>query len=167
MVNTHTSKMFRKKKTHKRCTIKKVKFNLHKNQKFNFDVSQTKTKESKIVKNFLKTLDMIKVYHWKTKSFAVHQATETLHERLSKNIDQFVEVLMGKNEQRIHLLDHHLHLYDVNTKKEFREKLYDFREFLIDLERTFDPSKDSDLFTIRDEMLVHINQALYLLTMDK
>lgn len=148
-------------------TLKQVKFNLRKTKKHHYDISPVKQKHSKIVKEFLKTLDMIKLYHWKTDSYATHEATDELHEHLSKNIDQFVEVLMGKNGTRVKLLDHHLHLYRVTTKTQFKNKIYEFRQFLIDLERTFDPNTDGDIFTIRDEMLVHINQFLYLLTLNK
>lgn len=126
-----------------------------------------KKKHTKIVKEFLEILNMIKLYHWKTYSYATHQATDELHKHLSENIDQFVEVLMGKTDKRITLLEHHLKLYDVCNRNIFLDKMMEFRQFLVDLERTFDPIDDSDLFTIRDEMIVHINQFLYLLTMKK
>jgi|TARA_B110000093_G_C12945685_1_gene400016 hypothetical protein len=126
-----------------------------------------KKKHTKIVKEFLEILNMIKLYHWKTYSYATHQATDELHKHLSENIDQFVEVLMGKTDKRIALLEHHLKLYDICNSKVFLDKMMEFRQFLVDLERTFDPRDDSDLFTIRDEMIVHINQFLYLLTMKK
>ena len=124
-------------------------------------------KHAKIVKEFLEMLNMIKLYHWKTHSYSTHQATDELHKHLSENIDQFVEVLMGKTDKRILLLEHHLKLYDVCSRKHFKDKIMDFRQFLVDIERTFDPKDDSDLFTIRDEMMVHINQFLYLLTLKK
>lgn len=120
-----------------------------------------------IVAVFLETLDMIKLYHWKTKSFAQHKATDELHLELSKNIDSFVEVLNGKKENRIQLLSHHLKLYDFTNKTELKIKMFEFRQLLVDLDRTFDPRDDSDLFSIRDDMLINVNQFLYLMTMDK
>ena len=120
-----------------------------------------------IVAVFLETLDMIKLYHWKTKSFAQHKATDELHKELSKNIDLFVEVLNGKKENRIEMLSHHLKLYDFTSKTELKIKMFEFRQLLVDLDRTFDPRKDSDLFSIRDDMLINVNQFLYLMTMDK
>lgn len=126
-----------------------------------------KMKHDKIVTEFLQTLNMIKLYHWKTESYAAHKATDELHEHLSKNIDQFVEVLMGKTDSRINMLQHHLKLYDLSKSKDFKDKILEFRQFLVDLERTFDPVQDTDLFTIRDDMIVHINQFLYLLTLKK
>ena len=133
--------------------------------------SRTKVKYSKnhakLVSTFLETLDMIKLYHWKTKSYAHHKATDELHEELSKSVDKFFEVLMGKTNNRIRMMEHHLKLYDLSSKKQFKTKLYEFRQLLTDLDRTFDPRDDSDLFTIRDDMLIHVNQFLYLVTLDK
>ena len=126
-----------------------------------------KMKHDKIVSEFLQTLNMIKLYHWKTESYATHKATDELHKHLSENIDQFVEVLMGKTNSRINMLQHHLKLYDISNNKDFTHKIMEFRQFLVDLERTFNPVNDSDLFTIRDDMIVHINQFLYLLTLKK
>lgn len=124
-------------------------------------------KHAKIVATFLETLDMIKLYHWKTDSYAHHKATDELHHELSESVDRFVEVLMGKTNKRINMMAHHLKLYDLNSKKQFKTKLFEFRQLLVDLDRTFDPRKDSDLFTIRDDMLIHVNQFLYLATLDK
>jgi len=126
-----------------------------------------KQTHSQVVAAFLETLNMIKLYHWKTKSFAHHKATDELYQELSKNIDLFVEVLNGKNENRIEMLSHHLKLYDFTSKTELKIKMFEFRQLLVDLDRTFDPRDDSDLFSIRDDMLTNVNQFLYLMTMDK
>ena len=157
--------------------IKRVRFDLKKNNSksdtrklkhaTNSITLYKRKKHAKIVKEFLEMLNMIKLYHWKTHSYSTHQATDELHKHLSENIDQFVEVLMGKTDKRILLLEHHLKLYDVCSRKHLKDKIMDFRQFLVDLERTFDPKDDSDLITIRDEMIVHINQFLYLLTLKK
>ena len=45
---------------------------------------------------------MIKLYHWKTRSYAQHEATDKLYESLNKHIDEFIEVLIGKYSKRIH-----------------------------------------------------------------
>ena len=39
---------------------------------------------------------MIKLYHWKTRSFAQHEATDKLYDSLNKHTDEFIEVLIGK-----------------------------------------------------------------------
>jgi len=127
----------------------------------------TKQTPSTIVAAFLETLDMIKLYHWKTRSFSQHKATDELHKELSENVDLFVEVLNGKKEKRIEMFTHHLKLYDFTNKTKLKKKMFEFRQLLVNLDRTFDPRKDSDLFSIRDDMLMNVNQFLYLLSMEK
>ena len=46
---------------------------------------------------FLEMLLMIKLYHWKTTSYATHKATDELYSKLNENIDSFIEVLLGKS----------------------------------------------------------------------
>ena len=123
--------------------------------------------KSKLVVCFMELLNFIKLYHWKTKVFSQHKATDELHEKLSENIDQFVEVLLGKEEKRIKQVDKKIRFYDFNNKLEFKDRLLEYREFLIGLTMLFDSSDDTDLLNIRDEMLANINQFLYLMTFDR
>ena len=116
---------------------------------------------------FLEMLMMIKLFHWKTHSYAIHKATDELYERLNKNIDRFVEVLLGKTESRIYLSNNKsLTLYDLNNIELFKNKIYEFKNYLVDLnENTFiKKMSNADLLTIRDEILADLNQFLYLLT---
>jgi hypothetical protein len=116
----------------------------------------------------MELLTMIKLYHWKTHSYSQHKATDELHEKLSENIDKFVEVLMGKSNSRIYMIDKKMRLYDFNTKQELRAAMFEYREFLsAEMDRVFHSKKDSDILSIRDDMLTDINQFLYLLTFDR
>ena len=124
--------------------------------------------KSRIVRKFLEILNIVKLYHWKTKSYAQHKATDELYSKLNENIDQFVEVLLGKDASRVNLLDKRISAIDSSSEKDFKNKIYDYREFLInDISMYFNSKKDSDLLTIRDEILVNVNQFLYLMTFDK
>lgn len=120
-----------------------------------------------IVKKFMELLTMIKLYHWKTQSYAQHKATDELYSKLNENIDKFVEVLLGKSGARIKMLESKMNMYDLETKTELREHLFEYRQFLVDMNRTFHEKKDSDLLSVRDDILADINQFLYLLTFDK
>ena len=120
-----------------------------------------------VVHKFLELLNMVKLYHWKTHSFSQHKATDELHAKLSENIDRFVEVLMGKSKNRIQMLDEKMRLYDLDTKQELREHILEYRDFLINMDQVFHPRRDSDLFSIRDDLLADINQFLYLWTFDQ
>jgi len=120
-----------------------------------------------IVKKFMELLTMIKLYHWKTHSYAQHKATDELYEELNKHIDRFVEILLGKSNSRIKMLETKMNMYDLETKNELREHLFEYRQFLVDMNQTFNEKIDTDLLSIRDDILADINQFLYLLTFDK
>ena len=120
-----------------------------------------------IVKKFMELLTMIKLYHWRTQSYAQHKATDELYAKLNENIDKFVEVLLGKSGARIKMLENKMNMYDLETTGELREHLFEYRQFLVDMNRTFHEKKDSDLLSVRDDILSDINQFLYLLTFDK
>jgi DNA-binding ferritin-like protein len=153
----NTTKTFRKKNKNrmKRRTIKaqKYKINTPKNEN-----------KAHIARVFLEMLNNIKLYHWKTKSYAQHKATDELYDKLNSNIDEFVEVLLGKDESRIKLLKKRVDLLDTTNAQDFKTKIYKYRDYLIEMNEIFDAKKDTDLLSIRDEMLSNINQFLYLLT---
>ena len=128
---------------------------------------QNNKRNCAVVHKFLELLNMVKLYHWKTHSFSQHKATDELYGKLSENIDRFVEVLMGKSKQRIQMLDAKMRLYDLDTKQELREHILEYRDFLINLDQVFHPRRDSDLFSIRDDLLADMNQFLYLWTFDQ
>ena len=119
-----------------------------------------------IVQKFLEVLNMVKLYHWKTHSYAQHKATDELYERLNKHIDEFVEVLLGKENKRVKMVEKTLRVLDNNSSHEFKTHIYEFREFLVGIDTHFN-KKDSGLLSIRDDLLVDINQFLYLMTFDK
>lgn len=124
-------------------------------------------KSSKIVLTFLEFLNMIKLYHWKTRSYSQHKATDELYGRLNDNIDKFVEVLLGKDQSRIHSMEKQLNLINTDDLSDVKERVLHFRTFLNEMNIYFDEKKDSDLLSIRDDILSDINQFLYLLSFDK
>lgn len=125
------------------------------------------SKKSHIVRMFLEMLNVVKIYHWKTRSFAQHKATDELYERLNKNIDTFIEVLLGKDQSRIQMVERSIQLMDPSEKTDFQNKVLEYRGFLTDMDIYFDPARDSDILSVRDDILVDVNQFLYLMTFDK
>ena len=99
--------------------------------------------------------------HW------VENPSDELYLKLNKHIDTFVEVLLGKDERRIKMLEKRIDLIDPSNTRDFKARIYDYREFLLDINMYFDEKKDTDLLNIRDEILSDINQFLYLMTFDK
>lgn len=116
---------------------------------------------------FLEMLMMVKLYHWKTFSYATHKATDELYTKLNENVDRFMEVLLGKSGQRTDLMNHkNIRLIDLNSQESLKKKIQEFKGYLVDLDYKEQLKKmsNADLYTIRDEILADMNQFLYLLT---
>jgi len=127
----------------------------------------SQTFEQEITMIFLEVLLMIKLFHWKTHSFASHKASDELYGKFNENMDRFIEVLLGKTTSRINLTQHkYLPLYDFNNVDGVKIKMNEFKSYLVNLDNNIFMNKmsNADLFTIRDEILADINQFLYLLT---
>lgn len=108
-------------------------------------------------------LRVVKLHHWNTKSYSQHKATDELYERMNEKMDRFAEVYMGKDRKRVISWNDHMHrMYRAG---DFENNVHIFREFLINLDRCLDPTRDSDLLSIRDDLLADVNQFLYLYTL--
>ena len=123
--------------------------------------------EQKIVLTFLQMLNTVKLYHWKTRSYATHKATDELYTALNGSIDSFVEILLGKYGNRVNLSKvKSIPLKDFGSNDQFKREIIHFKEFLVglDVNKVMHLMSNSDLYNIRDEMLGQFNQLLYLLT---
>ena len=116
---------------------------------------------------FLEMLMMVKLFHWKTYSYATHKATDQLYDSLNDNIDKFIEVLLGKTGSRIDLMGKKsISLIDLNSQESLKSKIMSLKNYLVGLDnnKALSTMSNSDLFNIRDEILADLNQFLYLLT---
>jgi DNA-binding ferritin-like protein len=108
---------------------------------------------------FFFTLQLnIKVYHWNTTSYARHKASDEFGGKLASLIDRFVEVFIGRYKVKPFLSNIKIDsdfLSDDGSIK-LLNKSRDYLEHLSGL------IKDTDLLTIRDELLSEVNQTLYL-----
>jgi hypothetical protein len=123
--------------------------------------------EQEVVVKFLEVLTAIKLYHWKTHSYATHKATDDLNAKLHENVDSFVEVLLGKRGDRVNLMHKKsIALKDYTSPENFKRELEKFKSYLVGLDNcaALKTMSNSDLYNIRDEMLANVNQFLYLLT---
>lgn len=121
-----------------------------------------------IVPMFLHMLNTVKLYHWKTTCFAAHKATDELYGSLNKNLDKFVEVMLGKREMggRAKLLNVPMIKLSVYSNNEaFIKQIESYKAFLMGFS-AFDPVMNADLLAIRDEILADFNQFLYLFSLD-
>jgi hypothetical protein len=110
---------------------------------------------------------MVKLYHWKTHSYATHKATDELYAKFNSNIDSFIEVLLGKTGDRTDLMsEKSIPLIDLNSAESLKARIDDFKSYLVGL-NTHPAMKlmsNTDLYNIRDTILGDLNQFLYLLT---
>jgi DNA-binding ferritin-like protein len=150
---------------YKSTNSKKIKKQMRKTKR-NHGVKSVSNHKSHIVHIFFEMLNTVKLYHWKTHSYAQHKATDELYERLNEHIDKFVEVLLGKDESRIKMIENKITIPDYSNVDDFKEKIYGYRDFLTNMNSYFNQKKDTDLLNIRDEILGDINQFLYLMTFE-
>jgi DNA-binding ferritin-like protein len=116
---------------------------------------------------FLEMLMMVKLFHWKTHSYATHKATDELYASLNDHIDDFIEVLLGKTGSRIDLMNNKtIKLMDLNSQESLKSKIITIKSILVGLDnnKALSTMSNSDLFNIRDEILGDLNKFLYLLT---
>jgi DNA-binding ferritin-like protein len=110
--------------------------------------------------------EQIKLYHWQTHSYSRHKATDEVIENLDKNIDEFVEVYMGKyGRPKITAKTSSVHIGNMNEKSAVSFIKKCITMLLGDVVKGLVAARDSDLFNIRDEMLADLNKLLYLFTL--
>jgi DNA-binding ferritin-like protein len=112
-------------------------------------------------------LNTVKLYHWKTRSYATHKATDGLYDSLNDHIDKFVEVLLGKSGNRVNLTGtRSIQLNDFSSLDQLKREINNYKSYLVSLDNNpeLKTMTNSDLYNIRDEILADLNQFLYLLT---
>jgi hypothetical protein len=118
-----------------------------------------------IILFFIDMLTTVKLYHWKTLSYATHKATDELYEDLNKYVDEFVEVLIGhKDGIRINLPRTNVKLHDCSSPQEFKRKIDGYKNTLMGFTSKFNNKTDSSLLNIRDEIVAALNKSLYVMS---
>ena len=122
--------------------------------------------EKDIIVKFIQMLNTIKLYHWRTGSFATHKATDEAYETLNTHVDKFVEIMLGKGPHRVTLDMKSIPLHECVKESEFKREIEKFKSYLIGLQhmKGMHGMSNSDLLNVRDEILGDMNQLLYLLT---
>jgi hypothetical protein len=134
---------------------------------FSSSSSSMKKFKKEITLIFFEMLLMVKLFHWKTYSYATHKATDELYDKLNDDIDKFIEVLLGKTGTRIDLMGQkNIPLIDLNSPEQLKSKIDSFKSYLVGLtnNKAISLMSNTDLLNIRDEILSDMNQFLYLLT---
>ena len=122
-----------------------------------------------VIPKFLEMINTIKIYHWKTSSYATHKATDQLFADLNTKTDEFVEVMLGKSEinRDSVLMFPSVKISMFSSNAECRKQVEGYKMFLLTLpkNKNFNTMANVDLLAIRDELLALLNQFLYLLTL--
>lgn len=113
---------------------------------------------SEAVLVFMAVLNQIKIYHWQTELYARHIASDNFYTKLSANVDRFIEIVQGKYGRVVMSSDNKISL-DNQTDNSIITLLSEFKKWIIGQKFM---TKDSDLATIRDDILADINQTMYL-----
>ena len=110
--------------------------------------------ETTIIK-FMDIISNIKIFHWKTKSYAEHKASDSLYNSLNSHMDKFAEVYLGSIGGRFDFTTKKtIHIADRNIVTEVKN----FIKFINSL------NLSGDLSNIREETVADCNQFLYLMS---
>jgi len=120
------------------------------------------------ITNLLTMQNQFRVYHWQTQkkpgSFAQHEAFGKAYEALDPLIDDFIEIFQGKRGVLMGRDGFTINLQNLdNTPNVFIDEFINY--LTQSVPQALDPTADTDLLNIRDEMLATLNQTKYRLMM--
>lgn len=129
--------------------------------------TEFKSFQVKVITNLLQILNLVKLYHWKTSSYSTHKATDELYSKLNENIDEYIEVMLGKMNTKFDLKDiSTLKIKNIDNNKVLEKEI---KQFILDfykINNKLDSKHDTDLLNLRDEIIASLNQFLYLLRLN-
>ena len=115
---------------------------------------------------FLQLRDQIKLYHWQTRVYARHMATDKILENLEKAIDSYVEVYFGKyGRVKLTGKNAQITLQNITDAGAVRVITAAIKYLQGPLTKSLKTVQDSDLLNIKDEIIADLNQLLYLFTL--
>lgn len=114
---------------------------------------------------FMTMREQIKLYHWQTKVYSRHKATDDVLGALDGHIDKYVEVYMGKyGRPKLTARNNTFKLQNLSegTIVKF------IKQCILYLKKSLPKGlneEDTDLLNIRDEILGELDQLMYLFTL--
>jgi hypothetical protein len=123
---------------------------------------RNKTSGGDLVMCLLTIRNQVKLYHWQTKSFARHTATDALTSKLDESIDSFVESYMGRYGRPKVSGSIKLHNFSESAARAFVAAQTAYLTKVLPKKIGKD---DSDLLNLRDEILAELTKVLYLFTL--
>ena len=114
---------------------------------------------------FLHLRNQIKLYHWQTRVYSRHIATDKTLENLDTAIDTYVEVYIGKyGRPKVSGKNASITLQNLSESGAVRLVNAAVKYLQGPLTKTLKPT-DTDLMHVRDEIIADLNQLLYLFTL--
>lgn len=121
--------------------------------------------QEKMFKLVLRLQGNIKLYHWNTSSYNRHLISDQLYNDLDPALDKFIELLLAKQDRKQSYQAISIS-YQIMTDEQFYMYMKQFYKAFIELiDKMFDAKHDGDIMNIKDEILVAVNQAVYLMKM--
>lgn len=98
----------------------------------------------------------VRMTHWQTKLYSLHQTTESLYETVDGLVDRYAEVFIGKNG--IDHLPFNIKVRHLDSKLFIEYLKFSYSKIV----KYAHAIEDVDLLHIRDEILESISKAIYL-----
>ena len=114
---------------------------------------------------FLQLRNQIKLYHWQTRVYSRHIATDKTLENLDTAIDTYVEVYIGKyGRPKVSGKNASITLQNLSEAGATRLIIAAVKYLQGPLTKTL-KTIDTDLMHVRDEIVADLNQLLHLFTL--
>lgn len=120
--------------------------------------------KEEIILKLVQIQNQFRFLHWQTHGDAKHRSYGEMYDKLGDLIDEFAEVLMGKNGRFEFEPEFSIMFQDINSLS-LQNFIDGITEFLVGLSDRLDSRYDTDLLNIRDEILASTNKLKYLLTL--
>ena len=120
---------------------------------------------SRDVAFFFQMRTQIKLYHWQTRLYSRHKASDDVLEKLDEHIDKYVEIYIGKYGRP--KMDASTNTTTVQNLSEgsIIKYIHKYIAYMNTVLVKRLKKDDTDLLSIRDEMVGELNQLLYLFTL--
>lgn len=117
--------------------------------------------EIKFIEIYFDLINNLQLFHWTTKSYSDHIASDTTLKELYKKTDELIESWIQNKKLKI---DSNVNInIKKNSKNIIIKKLKKFKEFIKKIE--FPKESESELNNIRDEIMGIIDHSFFLLSL--
>jgi len=121
---------------------------------------------AEIIKTLFRYRQQLHVYHWQTKSYARHKASDQLLHELTEFIDEFMETYFGKYGRVNFSKNVNINIGNMSDEEglQFLDEMINY--FINELPKYLNPKTDTDLLNLKDTILGNTNQIKYLYTLN-